>query len=95
MRETYYEDSSFLFQYRILEGVVFLHCTVFEWKLSTLKKQISILSEFLNVMKKKGFDAVYTITPNPRFARLLGGEYIGDYSEEDFEYEVFKWELKQ
>lgn len=94
MRETYYEDSSFIFQYRILSGIVFLHCNVFDWKLSTLKKQIKVLSEFLNEMQRKGFDAVYTITPNPRFARLLGGEYISDYSEEDFEYEVFRWVLK-
>jgi len=90
MRTTYYGDDSFLFEFEDQEGYILLHCKVYKWKLSTLKKQIDILGKFLNDMEKKGVDVVYAATKNLKFASLLGGEYIMNHNK----YEVVRWVIR-
>ena len=41
-----------------------------------------------------GHRSVYTVTPNPRFADLFGGETIEVLYVHGKKYEVVKWDLK-
>lgn len=95
MRNTIYKDEDFHLECAESAGEIVLHCEVTNWTLSSFKKGIKIFSEYLNNEAKRGTKAVYTITPNPKFASLLGGVPICSIEVNNNKYEVFKWDLTQ
>lgn len=84
----YYEDDSFSFLYTEEPEALFLHCYVYEWKLSVLKKMIKVFGEFLNEFSGK---LIMSITPNPKYCEMLGGKVI---EELDGNLKVVIWEQK-
>lgn len=91
---TFYEGSDALFQYEVFGKTLLLHCTVEEWKLSTVKKGYRVLGDFMYQMRKQGYESITTVTPNPKFAKLFGGTSVHKLMYEGKEYEVIVWELK-
>lgn len=90
MRNIFYRDDSFSFEYTVDEsGNPVLHCDVFEWKLSTLKKMYKEFASFLQLFKGK---TIYTISPNPKFVSLFGGRTVSVLTVDGKEYEVIVWD---
>lgn len=83
-----YEDEDFKFLYTIEQDYLVLHCYVFNWNKSVLKKGIKVFAEFLNNNRGK---KIISVTQNPKFCELLGGEYLSTVED----YEVYKWESTQ
>lgn len=95
MRKLYYEDEDFRLEYAEMYDEVFLHCIVHNWKLSSLKRGYRIFGQFLNEMTEKAIPRVVTVTPNPKFAQLLGGQFVQMATDDKGEsYEVYQWVLK-
>lgn len=90
MRIVYFRDDTFSLEYVIDKDKNYcMHCDVFEWKLSTLKKIYREFASFLSMSEGK---LVYTISPNPRFVKMFGGETISILNKDGKEYEVIIWE---
>lgn len=70
-----------------------LHCNVGVWKLSVLKDMYSCFSRLERYAKDVGYKHLMTITPNPKFARLFGGNILNKFSYEEKQYETIVWEL--
>ena len=94
MRKTYYKDEDFHLQYVEKYDEVFIHCDVFNWKISSLRKGIRVFAKMLNEFEGKGVPHLVTVTPNPKFVQLLGGQFVSTYVDDGKEYEVYQWVLK-
>lgn len=92
-RICYYKDQNFIFEYEIKDKIVAIHCDVFSWKPSSLKHGYAVFGKFLNEMKNNKVTTVITATPNPKFARIFGGETIKSFTDNGQTIEVIKWEL--
>lgn len=75
-------------------GIANLHCDVFKWTPRTLRKGYRAFAKAMKLLKSDGFRSVITITPNPKFALLFGGEVVNAAMIDGIYYEVIKWELK-
>lgn len=95
MRNLLYKDEDFTVEWEEMEDCLFLHCEVKYWKLSAFRRMYKVFAELQDVARQKGFSSLATITPNPRFAKLFGGETVSTLTKEGIEYEVVVWELKQ
>lgn len=95
MRIVAYEDEDFKLEYKIYRGKYFLHCEVSNWKPSVLKRGRKIFEEWKEKKRQEGVEMLYTVSPNPKFVALLGGEKIGYVFKKGIYYEVFIWALKQ
>lgn len=87
-----YQDDALTFYLEPNNDVVHVHCYVDDWKLSVMKRIYSLTSEILSFAKKEGFKYVVTVTPNPKFAKLFGGEVIDEIVINGIQHEVIVWE---
>lgn len=87
----FYSDSDFSFLLSEYENNTFLHCEVSSWSLTVLKNMYREFARFCEIAPPE----FYTVTPNPRFAKLFGGASLGFMTKDGITYEVIKWELKQ
>lgn len=94
LKQVYFENEDYKFEYERIENLVVIHCTVSNWKPSALKHGYQTFGKFLNDMEESGVTEVITISPNPRFCQLLGGRYMASIYKDEIKYEVFKWDLK-
>lgn len=95
MRITYYKDEDFHLEYVKKYNEVFLHCTVFNWKLSSLRKGFKVFGRMMNEFANSGVSRLVTVTPNPKFVQMMGGQFLHKHYEDNKEYEVYQWVLKQ
>ena len=72
-KKVFYKDESFTLSYEEGYAEFHVHCDVEVWKLSTLKRLYVQIGEILDYAKSLGYREVFSVTPNPRFARLTGG----------------------
>jgi hypothetical protein len=93
-RKTYYADELFIVEYEQVEDVVNLHVNAFQFSPSVLKKMYTKFVEMEEFFKQQGIKRMMTITPNPKFCKLFGGETLGFVIYEGKEHEVIIWELK-
>ena len=92
-KKQFYADEDISFAYEEDRTEVVLHCEVFNWSHSVLKRSYMVLGDFMNQKRKEGFKTLVTITPNPKFAKLFGGKSIGDMDLDGKKYEVVTWDL--
>lgn len=98
-----YIDLGFcLFEYEIpeevyenVDGIIVLHCNVSSFSASKLKLMRSVFEIFKSDARDRGFNKLVTVTPNPKFAALFGGETKDHFVINDQYVEVMTWELKQ
>lgn len=94
-RIEFYSDDNFKAVIQIAkDGVVHLHCYVYDWKLSALKIMYREFARLKGELNSKGYKYIVTVTPNPKFARLFGGEVIDEQDIDGVRHEVIVWELK-
>lgn len=89
----YYEDSDFRFEVETYDRACLLHCEVSKWAPSVLKQMYRVLKKFLAECKDSGVIKVYTVTPNPKYAEVMGGRYTSSITVGGVNYEVYKWDL--
>lgn len=90
----YYRDGDFTLRLNYLYDFILLHCIVTNWNKSTLRKIYSVFHTLKEESKSKGYRRLMTVTPNPKFAKLFGGETVGQTNYENKYYEVVEWVLK-
>jgi len=90
----YYEDEDFKLECNSTLNEYFLHCEVKNWNISSLKKGFRVFACLLNEKEKEGVHRLVTVTPNPKFASLLGGTYFETVEKDGIRYEVYEWVLK-
>jgi len=90
---TYYQDESVKFVVEFNEEGVFLHCDVFDWKPSSLKRYYRVFGNLLEELKQTGVKQIMTVTPNPKFARLFGGRFEKELYFDGIRNEVIVWEV--
>lgn len=88
-----YKDEDFQIDVQPVNDVVHLHCYVFNWKPSVLKKIYSVFAYLKDLLSVSGYAYMATITPNPKFAKLFGGEVIDEKMINGKYHEVIVWEL--
>lgn len=94
-KETYYKDEDASFEFEKLDGLIILHCEVYKWKISVLRKAYSVFGKFCNEALAGGVEKIATVTPNPKFAKLFGGTSVAVIEHENKIYEVIIWDLRQ
>lgn len=73
---------------------VLIHMDVRTWNRRVLKKAKGLCADASEALRLEGFTTAYTITPNPRFVKLVcGGEYVSSLTHDGIDYEVIVWEL--
>jgi hypothetical protein len=91
--ETIYCGLDFWAQGELYEGVLFLHCDVYQNSTKTLRKIKVMLAEFREEAKQHGYDKpIFTYTQNGRWTKLVGGVYHNEFYHEGTLYEMYKWE---
>lgn len=90
----YYEDEDFKLECNPAFNEYFLHCEVKQWNITSLKKGLQVFGKLLNEKEQEGVKRLVTVTPNPKFASLLGGEYFETVEKDGVKYEVYQWVLK-
>lgn len=68
-----YETEDFIVYTEEEYGQVHIHCLVYNWKLSVLKNLYLVFGEVMNILKNNGVTELYSVTPNPKFAKMFGG----------------------
>lgn len=90
----HYEDDDFKSTVEVYERVAYLHVTVDKWSPSVLRKIYRELGNILRWCSENEIIKVYTISPNPKFCKLLVGRHVAYITHSDKEFEVFTWDLK-
>lgn len=97
MRHTFFKNENFHLEYEEVEfepSIIGIHCSVTNWKLSSLKEVIKIFAKMQNHFSEKGVIQFITLSLNPKFCLVLGGKRIGTVETNGTTYEVFTWALK-
>ena len=94
-RKVYYRDEDFSLEFEKFGGDLLIHCEVTKFSISVAKQGILVFGMMLNEAMAGGFERVFTVTPNPKFARMFGGTTVNTVNYLGKEYEVIEWDLKQ
>lgn len=89
-----YSDENSGVYLQPIGNVVHIHCYVTKWTHSQLKKLYNVFNDIVVFTEARGFEFLVTVTPNPKFARLFGGEVINELTINGEPHEVIIWELK-
>lgn len=95
LKEVFFENDDYTLEIEPFNNMIVLHCTVRKWTVSSLRHGYNKLGELMNTVSDLGYEQLITITPNPKFAKLFGGEVIDEFSHNNQKYEVVKWDLIQ
>ena len=74
VRHTFYKDDNFQIEYQEFGDTLILHCEVLIWKPSVLKEIYKQFARLQEDSCRAGYKRMATLTPNPKFAKLFGGE---------------------
>jgi hypothetical protein len=94
LKQTAYEDENYRLEVELVGDIAVLHCSVITWKPSVLRNMYFVFAMLQKTLKEKGYVKMSTISPNPKFAKLFGGETVNTLVHNDIEYEVITWDLK-
>lgn len=93
LKQVEYQNEDFKFELEFHQDVAFLHCEVSRWSPSVLRHMYEVFSTTKENLIKGGFSRMATLSPNPKFAKLFGGDTVSVLEHEDKRYEVVVWEL--
>jgi hypothetical protein len=94
LKQLAYEDDNYKVEVELVGDSAFLHCFVTNWKPSVLRNMYFVFAMLQKTLKENGYTKMSTVSPNPRFAKLFGGETVNTLVHNDIEYEVITWDLK-
>ncbi len=90
-RFNFVSNDNYKVDVQFYEGIPFIHVDVDKWSPSILKELYRVFNSLTESLKKLGCTEMRTITPNPKFVKLFGGETINKSDNS----EVIKWDLIQ
>lgn len=90
-RFDFFKNKDFTFCYSVFEGRILIHCYVNNWSVSVAKIAYRVFNTFVRALKEEGVVCFYSITPNPKFAKLFNGECIKIIEYDGKNYEVIQW----
>jgi hypothetical protein len=85
-----YQDDDLIVKAELIKGNPFLHCTVLEFKKSVMKRARVKWEDIKEGFYYEGFNTIYSVSPNPRFIKFIGGSL---HEELEDGIGVYKWEL--
>ena len=89
------DTDDFYITVQPVNDVAHIHILVYRWAPSVLKTLYSVFNEMKVALKNKGYVYMATISPNPKFAKLFGGEVIEEKVIDDVYHEAIVWGLIQ
>ena len=90
----YYEDEHLTLELERHGHQIYLHVQARKWSPSIAKHAYSVLHSLFEDMKDSGYQEAWSITPNPKFAKMFGAYTFTKFQYENKQYEVVKWDLK-
>lgn len=90
-RQVFNETDDYKLEIQMIEHQFHVHCLVYNWKPSVLKELYRQVVKVGQYAFSLGYTEVYSVSPNPKFCKLLGAYSVGQYRDD---YEVMKWDLK-
>jgi hypothetical protein len=90
----YYEDEFLTLELERYDNQIYLHVQARKWSPAVAKQAYSVLHTLFEDMKDSGYKEAWSITPNPKFAKVFGATTIREFNYENKQYEVVKWDLK-
>lgn len=94
-RNIYYKDDNISLEFEYFGEDILIHSNVTKFTHTILKDAIVVFSMFLNECADGGYKRVFTVTPNPKYAKIFGGRKVNTLSYLNKEYEVIEWDLRQ
>lgn len=90
-----YADNEQFEAYLEIDGdIAYLHLKVHKWSPSCLKKLYSYLAVLKIELLENGINGLATVSPNPKFCRMMGAKSLFQLEHEGINYEVLVWDLK-
>lgn len=87
-----YTGDDFISHAEYAGGFLFLHCEVKVWNKATLKKIKRGIQLVKGYALSSGYDGpLLTYTRNPKWVKMIGGDYVNEFEYEDKQYEVWTW----
>lgn len=90
----YYQDGDFTLRLVPTDQTLLMHCDVSVWNTKTLRNMYRVFASLLSEAKETPYVQLMTISPNPKFAKLFGGDTEQSFTQNGIEYEVIVWDLK-
>lgn len=84
------ETEDYKIEWHDAQGECHVHCLVYNWKPSILKKLYVEYAKLKSFLGSIGYEYFCSVTPNPKFCELFGGEFLGYYNGK----EVMIWETQ-
>ena len=94
MKTPVYQDETCKLEGEFEGDVMYLHLEVFRWTPSSLKHMRKVFDMLKDFSREAGYSKLATITPNPKFVKLFGGECVHKETYNGTECEVIRWVLK-
>ena len=88
-RQMFSSTEDYSVEWEIIGEHCHVHCLVENWSKSILKEGYGELVKLKEHVRELGYDQMVSISPNPRFCKLLGATSFGTFKEG---YEVMVWE---
>ena len=86
-KQTFFQDDSVHIEWEAVEDQCHVHCLVYVWNKTVAKECYGHFVRLRSFIKGMGYGWFYSITPNPKFCEMYGGEHL---SEQDGK-EVMIW----
>ena len=91
MKQTFSNSEDYKLVLEMKQDIIFLHIEVYNWGKSVLKYIREDMLDILERTKEAGWDEVYAVTPNVRFANMVEPCKVIGRSKEDPSYKIVKW----
>jgi len=88
-RQVFSSNDNYLIEWEIIGDHFHVHSLVYNWNRSVLRKGYQEIVSLKEKARGLGYDQMVSISPNPKFCRLLGAASFGLFKEG---YEVMIWE---
>tara|TARA_R110000850_G_scaffold265546_1_gene395349 strand:+ start:89 stop:373 length:285 start_codon:yes stop_codon:yes gene_type:complete len=86
---TLYQDDTFIVKAQLVEGNPFIHVSVLEFSLDVMKRMKEVWEDIKVGFYYEGYDALYAVSPNHKFSKVMGGELQSTLEDGKG---VYKWE---
>ena len=87
VKQTFKKTKDYHIEWHAIDDQCHVHCIVYTWSKSVLARLYVEFVQLRKFIKDIGYDYFYSISPNPKFCEMFGGEYIGEQNGK----EVMMW----
>jgi len=91
MKQTFSNSEDYKLVLEMEQDIIFLHIAVYNWGKSVLKSIREDMLDILERTKGQGWDEIYAVTPNVKFANLVEPCEVVAPSEYRKGYTIVKW----